>query len=207
MVRRLWHLGCAAVLLAGAAVLLAAVVIPRLAGATPYTVLTGSMSPDLPPGTLVVTRPVAPDDIGVGSVITYQLVSGKPVFVTHRVVSQAVDDEGQPMFQTQGDGNSAPDRTWVRPLQVRGELWYAVPHVGYLSNTITSQDRQLLVYLLAAALLLYAALEFGSALRDRRRAVRAARHAATRPHHLPHLPHLPHRAHRAGEHEREHAGV
>ena len=41
----------AAVLVAAAAVLAVAVLVPRLAGATPYTVLTDSMRPAYPPGT------------------------------------------------------------------------------------------------------------------------------------------------------------
>lgn len=154
--------------LAATAVLLAAVVVPRLAGATPYTVLTGSMEPDLPPGSLVVVRPVPADEIGVGSVVTYQLESGKPVFVTHRVVSQGVGDDGQPIFQTQGDANDSPDATWIRPLQVRGEAWYAVPYVGYLSELISPQTRQLGVHAVAGVLLLYALLELAGAARDRR---------------------------------------
>ncbi len=59
---------------------------PRLGGATPYTVLTSSMEPEYPPGTLVVVRPVPIEEIGIGDVITYQLESGEPTVVTHRVV-------------------------------------------------------------------------------------------------------------------------
>ncbi len=160
--------------------------IPRIAGATPYTVLTGSMEPALPPGTLVVVRPVPADEIGVGSVVTYQLESGKPIFVTHRVVSQGVGDDGMPVFQTQGDANDAPDEMWIRPLQVRGELWYAVPYVGYLSDLFSPHERQRGIYVVAGALLLYAVKEFVSALRARRRDLSGARplmssHAAARP--------------------------
>ncbi len=37
------------------------VVVPKVGGATAYTVLTGSMRPTMPPGTLVVVKPVKPD--------------------------------------------------------------------------------------------------------------------------------------------------
>ena len=46
------------------------------------------------PGSVVVVRPVDPADIGVGSVITYQLESGEPEVVTHRVVEQGVERPG-----------------------------------------------------------------------------------------------------------------
>ena len=59
--RSLWHyLGRAvsiAVLLLVLALGAVVVAIPRLAGAIPLTVLTSSMEPRLPPGTLIVVPP------------------------------------------------------------------------------------------------------------------------------------------------------
>jgi signal peptidase len=161
-----------AVILGASAVLAAGVLVPRLGGGTPYTVLTGSMRPDLPPGTLVVVRPVNPVDIGVGSVITYQLESGRPAVVTHRVVSQGLDPEGHPVFATQGDANDAPDEQWVRPVQIRGELWYSVPYLGYLSTLLTGHERQLGVHVVATGLAGYALWAFLGAALGRRRGAR-----------------------------------
>ena len=86
-----WCRRLAAWLVVGAslAALVVGVLLPRMAGATPYTVLTGSMTPNLPPGTLVVVRPVDAGTIGTDSVITYQLASGEPEVVTHRVVARS----------------------------------------------------------------------------------------------------------------------
>lgn len=164
-----WRVATWTVLLAALAALALVVAVPRLAGATPYTVLTGSMQPSLPPGTLVVVRPAPPEVIGVGTIITYQLKSEEPAVVTHRVVSQAVDDEGEPVFQTQGDANQVADRAWVRPVQVRGEKWYAVPYLGYVSHVLTGKERQMGTYLVAALLLGYAAVLLGAGLREQRR--------------------------------------
>jgi signal peptidase len=167
MSTRIWRLLCWTVILAVATAVATAVAVPRLAGATPYAVLTGSMRPDLPPGTLVVVRPVDPEDIGVGTVITYQLASGEPDVVTHRVVEQGLDAKGAPVFATQGDANGARDATWVRPVQVKGEVWYAVPYLGHLNTALTGKERQVGVYAVAAGLLGYALLLFASAAKDR----------------------------------------
>ena len=78
-----------------AALVLAAVVVPRLAGATPYTVLTGSMTPAYPPGSLVVVRPVEPNEVRIGDVVTYQLRSGEPAVATHRVVGVGWSADGE----------------------------------------------------------------------------------------------------------------
>lgn len=150
-------------------VLLLGVVIPRLAGATPYTVLTGSMAPNYPPGTLVVNRPVDPAEVQVGDVVTYQLKSGEAAVVTHRVIGIGTGVEGEPSFLLQGDANAAPDPDAVRPEQIRGGLWYAVPHLGRINSLLTGHERQLTVYAVAAFLVLYAGGMFTGALRERRR--------------------------------------
>lgn len=170
-----WRVTTWTVLLAALAALALVVAVPRLAGATSYTVLTGSMQPGMPPGTLVVAKPTPPEEIGVGTVITYQLKSEQPAVVTHRVISQAIDAEGRPVFQTQGDANHVPDRTWVRPVQIRGEKWYAVPYLGYVSHLLTGKERQMAIYLVATVLLGYAVVLLGSVLRERRRAPSTAK--------------------------------
>lgn len=157
------------VILAVSAVLAVAVAIPRIAGATPYTVLTSSMEPDLPPGTLVVVKPVDGEEVAIGDVITYQLESGESAVVTHRVVAKGVNGAGRIGFRTQGDANSTPDRDGVRPVQIKGEVWYSVPYLGYVNNLLTGQQRQLAVYAAAFGLLGYALLSFVGAARDRRR--------------------------------------
>lgn len=168
-VRLLWRiLVCLA--LAGIVVVLAvAVVIPRLGGATPYTILTGSMEPERPPGTLVVIRPVDPDEVKVGDIVTYQLESGEPTVVTHRVVSVGVSmrHPGERTFRTQGDANDVPDAKPVREVQLRGRLWYSVPHLGRISNTLDNDQRTTATLVVAGALALYAVGMFASALRDR----------------------------------------
>ncbi len=69
---------CWLVILAVVAMLAVAVAIPRLGGGTPYTILTGSMEPNYPPGTLVVAKPAEPSDIRIGDVITFQLGRASP---------------------------------------------------------------------------------------------------------------------------------
>jgi signal peptidase len=156
--------------MAGVLLLLAlAVVVPRLGGATPYTILTGSMQPGLPPGTLVVVKPVEPEHIAIGTVITYQRDSGSSTMVTHRVVRVGIDGAGRRFFSTQGDANNAPDAEPVLPVQVKGEQWYAVPYLGHVNNAISGDERAVAVYVVGAGLLLYSTAMFAGAVRDRRR--------------------------------------
>ena len=155
------------VITAVAAMLVACVFVPRLGGATPYTILTGSMRPDLPVGTLVVMKPVDVSNIGVGNVVTYQLASGESTVVTHRVVAVGFDSDGTRIFTTQGDANNGPDPKKVIPAQIKGELWYAVPHLGRVSNLIDNAQRHALSILVISGLLIYSAFAFTSSARER----------------------------------------
>ncbi len=173
--RRVDALGIVGVVVAWAVILVVvgalalAVVVPRVGAATPYTILTSSMQPQLPPGTLVVAKPVAPAEIGVGTVITYQLRSGDPTVVTHRVVAQAFGPDGKPIFQTKGDRNDVPDDRWVMPVQVKGELWYSVPYLGRVNSLVPGESRELVGVIVAIGLAAYALAMFVGAARDRRR--------------------------------------
>jgi len=144
-----------------------AVFIPRLGGATPYTVLTESMRPTLPPGTLVVVRPVAIDHIGIGDIVTYQLKSGQPEVVTHRVVALGSNAKHERILQTKGDANASADAKGVIAGQVRGRLWYAVPLLGGASNLITGRQRSVATMVMVIGLVGYALLMFAAATRDR----------------------------------------
>lgn len=165
----LWQVVVWLVIVAVVVVLAAAVVVPRIAGATPYTVLTGSMRPTYPEGTLVVVKPVDFDQIGLGDVITYQLESGKATVVTHRVVGTANRFDGEQVLVTQGDANEDPDPERVQEVQVKGELWYSIPYLGHVNNAITGRQRQTAVLVVSALLVGYAAFMFVGAVRDRRR--------------------------------------
>jgi signal peptidase len=155
------------VILSVAAMVTVGVLIPRLGGATPYTILTGSMRPQLPPGTLVVVKPASADEIGIGDVITYQLESGKPAVVTHRVVSTSFNGKGEHIFRTQGDANNVADAKPVLEVQIKGKVWYSVPYLGHVNNAITGKERSLTMIIVVSGLLLYSAYMFTGALRDR----------------------------------------
>jgi signal peptidase len=144
----------ALVLLLAAAV----VIVPAATRSTPYTILTSSMEPGLPPGTLVIVKPIDPQDIKIGTIVTYQLESGEDVVVTHRVVEIQGQNlpGGDPSYITKGDANSAPDAKPVTPVQIRGSVWYSVPWVGWINNIVNGDLRAIVIPIVAGLLFLYA---------------------------------------------------
>jgi signal peptidase len=132
-----------------------AIVVPALAGATPMTVLTGSMEPNLPPGTLVIIKPTPTQDIRMGDVITYRITPTEPGVVTHRVTAITSSATGGQTFTTKGDNNTVADANPVESTQVVGKLWYSIPWIGYVNNVVGS-NRAWVVPVIVGALLLYA---------------------------------------------------
>lgn len=164
-------IGQAAVwLVIGVLVLLVSVcaVVPRLAGGEPYTILTGSMRPAYPPGTLVAVRHVPFEQIEVGDVITFQAKPGEPTVITHRVVDTTTNAAGERRLITKGDANGSLDDATVQPAQVRGRLWYSLPALGRVNTLISSAKQTPVAIGVACLLFLYAGLTAASAVRDRR---------------------------------------
>ncbi|MBW9119588.1 signal peptidase I [Microbacterium trichothecenolyticum] len=157
------------------AVAVAVVGLPAVIGGSAMTVLTQSMEPGLPPGTLVVIRPTPVDEIRVGDVVTYQISSGESAVVSHRVVSKTYAD-GELTFVTKGDNNDAVDPAPVKPVQIRGTLWYSLPLLGWVNNVLNGSNRAIVLAVVAGSLFLYAAVSVGGAVRDRRKKMDAATH-------------------------------
>ncbi len=149
------------------------IAVPMLTGGVALTVLTQSMEPGLPPGTLIVVAPEPAGDIRIGDVITYQMEPGRPTLVTHRVISKSVDSDGRTSFSTMGDNNAMADPNPVTQGQIRGTLLYSIPLLGYVNNAVSGQSRAIIVPVVACALFLYAGRMMFSGACERRRAVRA----------------------------------
>jgi signal peptidase len=114
------------------------VVIPRVTHGQAMTVLSGSMTPDIPVGSVVVVRPVDPAHLRVGDVATYQAEPGKPVYVTHRVAN-INHVGGRTTFTFKGDANRGPDIDPVAPGQIRGQLWFHVPYLGTIRDDLKTR--------------------------------------------------------------------
>lgn len=138
----------------------AVIVVPKIVGTTPLTVLTSSMEPGLPPGTLIILQPVEPDALEIGDVATYQIRSGEPGVVTHRVTAVNLSDQGR-TYQFTGDNNSVADEEAIRPEQIQGKLWYSIPYIGYLNNLVHGAGTSWVIPTLAIGLLVYAVFMIG----------------------------------------------
>lgn len=99
-----------------------------------YVVRTGSMSPTIPAGSVVIVEPVPPLALKEGDILSYRRPASPPITVTHRIVFLRVNDDPYnpaPLIRTQGDANGVPD-PWQ--IELYGVAWRAVfwvPWLGY----------------------------------------------------------------------------
>lgn len=139
------------------------------------------MQPGMPPGTLAVVRPIDPDDIGVGDIVTYQIRVDQPGVISHRVQSIAIGADGRRTFVFKGDNNSSADPERVVPAQIMGRVWYSLPGLGFVNTSVAGNARPWLVPTLGTGLIAYALL---LALRPTAPGSRT-RHASNRGKHRP----------------------
>ena len=155
---------------------LAMIVIPLATGSQTYSVLTSSMAPKYAPGTFLVVKPTPFEALRVGDVITYQIESGKPGVISHRIISIGASQSGEREVRTQGDNNSLPDPNPVLGVQVKGKLFYAIPWVGFIANSV-GQERDSIIPILAAVFIGFGALSMVRGALEKKRSRRNPRHS------------------------------
>lgn len=101
---------------------------PKLLGFQGYAVLSGSMEPDIPVGSIVYDKEVEPETLKTGDVITYQLSDN--TLVTHRIIS--IDANTEEII-TKGDANDVEDGAPVSYSNVVGKMSFSVPLIGYIT--------------------------------------------------------------------------
>ena len=106
----------------------------RLIGYRVYSVISGSMEPELSVGDLLYVRPVDPTEIEVGDDISFVL-NEDLVVATHRVVR--IDAEKQHIY-TKGIANEIEDSDPVHFKNVIGVVDFNIPLLGYVSDYIQS---------------------------------------------------------------------
>lgn len=133
-------LGMAVILLTLVVALLLAA--PGLLGWKQMSVLTGSMEPEIPVGSMVYVEPVEPESLAEGDVVTFVQADGNTV--THRVVKNRTV-EGT--LVTKGDANEEEDMDPVPYERVVGKVGLTLPNAGEVLGYISSDVGK--VYMLA----------------------------------------------------------
>ena len=145
-----------------ACVLALLMVIPTLLGFERYVIVSGSMEPTIPTGSVVYDEVVPLEEIEVGDIITFVPPPEYDIEdpVTHRVVQithvEATGDQpAQLVFRTKGDNNPDLD-PWRMVLDgpKQARVVHHIPYVGYVYMALQVRWVQVLVIVIPAILLI-----------------------------------------------------
>gem|GEM_PF-3200858 len=143
-----WHRFVAAANIATTAALvlassvLLAVLVGELDGYRFLTIRSGSMTPTIPVGALVVSERVPPASVAPGTIVTFRDRTRHGELVTHRVVHMVVAGR-MVHFTTKGDANSGTESWTVPRTGSIGRTVVVVPDVGRVLAVAASPGARL----------------------------------------------------------------
>ena len=138
------------VLILGVVLLCLPLTLPRLLGYEAFAIVSGSMEPAIPTGSIVYAKAVDPKELAAGDIaVFYAGDAGTPV--THRVVENRTAD-GE--LITKGDANADVDLTPISYYNVVGKVAFQLPALGLFLPAFSTVGGKisLLGFLLAGVL-------------------------------------------------------
>ncbi len=143
--------GISIIILTGIIMIIGILLIPRLFGYEMYAVMSGSMEPGYPVGSIVMVDTVEAEEIKVGDAIAFYLNDN--TVATHRVITV---DKQQRTFSTKGDANEIADLSPISFNQLIGKATSHIPMLGYVTLGLKSTKGILIsVAILLVLVLLY----------------------------------------------------
>ena len=109
--------------------------LPKVFGYQMYHVLSGSMEPEIPVGSLIYIREGKAEEVQEGDVIAFYASLEDAGIITHRVVKNNIVSGA---FRTKGDANDTEDPTPVPYENFIGKVVLTIPYIGQLLTVMTS---------------------------------------------------------------------
>jgi signal peptidase I len=95
------------------------------------TVMSGSMTPTIRTGDIVIERPIEPGAARIGDVVTFADPDNKDQLLTHRVRHIKVKGD-EYTFITRGDANNTAEKWHIKASGTIGRVTMAIPKLGYI---------------------------------------------------------------------------
>ena len=131
---------------------------PSIFGNKFFIVLTGSMSPSIEVGDLVLVKNVNPEDINQNDVITFASSSSDNI-TTHRV-KEVLNEENNISYITQGDANNAEDPIPVESELLLGKVNKVIPKVGTILLWIQNNIMKVLLGVIVVIICIFSFNKF-----------------------------------------------
>ena len=122
--------------------------VANIAGYTPMTVLTDSMSPTFNSGDLIIIKKTDPSTLQVGDIVTFHtIIENEYALNTHRVID-IVQEAGYRTYHTKGDNVAVEDPRSIIDADIVGKYVGRLPYVGHVMQFLSSSVGFLIVIVL-----------------------------------------------------------
>lgn len=124
-----------------------------------YIVLSGSMEPEIPTGSVVFVK--KENYYITGDIVTFSPKGNKTEVVTHRIVNVERDSvyNGNTKFQTKGDANKTPDNWEINEKNVSGRVIFSLPYLGYIASVAKDPKGFIALVIIPATIIVYEELK------------------------------------------------
>ncbi len=140
----------ATIVIIGVMLVLIPLSLPRFFGYQTFDIISESMEPELPIGSLIFVKPMDPHEVKTGDIIAFY---SNAKVVSHRVVE---NNTFESKFITKGDANETIDVTATEYIDFIGLVVKHVPVLGTLGSYFsTSSGKLLMCELIVCAMLLF----------------------------------------------------
>ena len=108
--------------------------VPRMFGYELYAIVSGSMEPAIPVGSVVYAKEISPGEIAAGDVIVFYGGHDSTTVITHRTVENHLEEQE---LLTKGDANEGNDMLPIAYHNVIGKVALSIPLLGFLLPLVT----------------------------------------------------------------------
>lgn len=123
---------------------------PDLFGIKIYSIISGSMEPEIKINDLIFVKRAKLSEINVGDIITF-IEEGETI--THRIINIEQDKSGNLQYRTKGDSNNTEDEKKVRFEKIEGKYFFRIPKLGKVFLLL--QNKVILFFVIGMLIMLY----------------------------------------------------
>lgn len=117
-----------------------------------FSVMSGSMEPAIPVGSLIVVKPTV--EYQKDDIITFKSTQKEGDFTTHRI-DEVRDVDGLKSYITKGDANEMPDFESVDAERVVGREIFTIALAGYVLWFVKTLPGLIIIIIIPALIIIY----------------------------------------------------
>ena len=140
---------------------------PDVFGIKTFTIISGSMEPNISVNDLVIIKEVNENEIKKGDIISFK-INGE--IITHRVINIETDTNGEILYTTQGDANNIQDSIKIKFENIEGKYIGKISKIGGILIALKSKTK--LAIIIIVLLIIYILEERNSRKKIERSKVR-----------------------------------